>query len=62
MFDTIGVGDRVTVRTPQGEEIGRAVIHNVGVRLWVLNIDGKPWLATRLLKNLSSGNQDGSRR
>ena len=46
MFDTIGVGDRVTVRTPQGEQIGRAVIHNDGVRLWVLNIDGKPWLAT----------------
>lgn len=46
MFDTIGLGDRVTVRTPQGEQTGRAVIHKFGIRLWVLDMDGKPWLAT----------------
>lgn len=42
MFDTIQVGDRVTIRTPQGQEVtGRAVMFNRKVGAWVLNLGGR---------------------
>lgn len=41
MFNTIQVGDRVTIRTPQGQErTGRAVMFNRKVGAWVLNLGG----------------------
>ncbi|MGH7539339.1 MAG: hypothetical protein ACREMF_11945 [Gemmatimonadales bacterium] len=50
-FDTIRVGDRVTIVTPHGQErTGRVVIHNVAADLFVLNLGGRygtPGIATR---------------
>lgn len=50
MFDTIQCGDRVTIKTPQGQEItGRAVMFNAKVDAWVLNLGGRhgiPGMAT----------------
>lgn len=41
MFQSIQVGDRVTIRTPQGQErTGRAVMFNRKVGAWVLNLGG----------------------
>jgi hypothetical protein len=42
MFDTIQCGDRVTIKTPQGQEVtGRAVMFNRKVGAWVLNLGGR---------------------
>lgn len=42
MFNTIQVGDRVTIKTPQGQEVtGRAIMFNVKVGAWVLNLGGR---------------------
>lgn len=51
MFDTIQCGDRVTILTPQGQEVtGRATMFNRSVRSWVLNMGGRygtPGLANK---------------
>ncbi len=42
MFDTIQVGDRVTIKTPQGQErTGRAIMYNCKVDAWVLDMGGR---------------------
>lgn len=42
MFKTIRLEDRVTIRTPLGQErSGRAVMFNKQVGAWVLNMGGK---------------------
>lgn len=42
MFDAIQCGDRVTIKTPHGNELtGRAVMFNRKVGAWVLNLGGK---------------------
>lgn len=40
--DLVRNGDRVTIRTPQGQELtGRAVMHSGDGRGWVLNLGGR---------------------
>ena len=50
MFQTIKCGDRVTICTRHGQtQIGRAIMFNVKVGAWVLNLGGHhgtPGLAT----------------
>lgn len=42
MFQSIKCGDRVTIKTPHGNELtGRAVMFNRKVGAWVLNLGGK---------------------
>jgi hypothetical protein len=51
MFNTIKAGTRVTIKTPQGNEItGKAVMYNSDYDSWVLNVGGRygtPKIASR---------------